>query len=208
MKSYLAMVVVAGCSLTRNAPPVSVHYYEPPLATAKHITPTTTPEARVRLGRIETSAHLRYSIAYRTSGVQLETYDLDRWTDTPDAYVERSLENALFAQRPIQEATGGDVLVLDVDVLEFEELRGPPPGGVVKLRYRLRDDRTVVAAETITIVRNARSTELGDVVTALGHALDDATSRIADHVLETSVAYRLQSDGPEDVPHRRLTTRR
>lgn len=208
MRSLLAILLFAGCSLTRNSPPVIVHYYEPPLTTAERIAPTGTPEARVRLGRIETSAHLRYSIAYRTSDVQLETYDLDRWTDTPDAYVERSLESSLFASRPLQEATGGDVLVLDVDVLGFEEVRAPKPGGLVKLRYRLRDDRTVVASETITVVRTARSGELGDVVAALGHALDDATSRIADHVLKTAVAYPVQSEDQEDVPHRRLTTRR
>jgi ABC-type uncharacterized transport system auxiliary subunit len=208
MKLLFALLALAGCALTRDRPPVTVHYYEPPLATPKRISSTETPQARVRLGRIETSAHLRFPIAYRVTPVQLEVYDLDRWTDTPDAYVERSLENALFASRPLQEATGGDVLVLDIEVLGFEEVRGPPPSGLVQLRYRLRDDRTVIATETITVVRKARSAELVDVVAALGQALDDATARLADHVLETSVAYPVHTDDKEDVSRRRLQTRR
>jgi ABC-type uncharacterized transport system auxiliary subunit len=204
---FLLLLALTSCALTRNTPPVTVHYYDPPL-TQTRTASEEPPKARVRLGRIETSAHLRYSIAYRLSKVQLEVYDFDRWTDTPDAYVDRSLEHALFAARPIEEATGGDVFVLDVDVLAFEEQRGPPASGLVQLRYRLRDDNTVIASETITVVRKARSPELSDVVAAIGTALDEATGRIADQVLDAAVAHPVHPEDPDDVVRGRITTRR
>jgi cholesterol transport system auxiliary component len=205
---HLLLLALTSCALTRNSPPVTIHYYDPPLATEARTASDDKPKVRVRLGRIETSAHLRYSIAYRLSNVQLEVYDFDRWTDTPDAYVDRSLEHALFAARPIEEATGGDVVVLDVDVLAFEEQRGTPASGLVQLRYRLRDDYTVIASGTITVVRKARSAELSDVVAAIGSALDEASGRIADRVLDAAVAHPVHPEDPDDVPRRSITTRR
>lgn len=185
----LALLVVAtcavpggGCALTRKSAPVDVHYYSPAIATDAPTKAHGPPRARVRLGRIASGSHLRYAIARRTSPVQIQLYELDRWTDTPDVYVKRSLENALFDARPIEQATSGGGMFLDIDVLAFEEV-GSPPAGRVQLRYRLRDDESVLAADTVTVVRPARSARLADIVTAIGGALDAATAQIAERVL-------------------------
>lgn len=186
---WLALVAVAtcalqgaGCALTRKSAPVDVHYYSPAITADVQTTAQGPPRARVRLGRITTGSHLRYAIARRTSAVQLQLYELDRWTDTPDVYVKRSLEHALFEAKPIEQATSGGGIFLDVDVLAFEEV-GSPPAGRVQLRYRLRDNESVLAADTVTIVRPSRSARLADVVVAIGSALDAATAQIAERVL-------------------------
>jgi cholesterol transport system auxiliary component len=181
---YALVLVVAACALTKKSEPVEVHYFTPMVPTGAQGPAHETPRARVRLGRIWSSSHLRYAIARRTSPVELTMYEFDRWTDTPDVYVKRSIEQALFQERPIEQATSGNAVSLDVDVIAFEEVKSPP-GGRVQLRFSLRDEHSVIASDTVTVVRKARGAALADTVVAIGEALDDATTQIGDRVLET-----------------------
>lgn len=186
--ALLIAVACAGCALTSKSKPVDVHYYNPAVTTETRSTSQGPVRARVRLGRISAGSHLRYAIARRKSPVELELYELDRWTDTPDVYVKRALERALFVERPIEEATSGGGIFLDIDVLAFEEVDSPPSGRV-QLRYRLRDDTSVIATDVVTVVRPSRSGRLADVVAAIGTALDAATAQIAERVL-AALAHR------------------
>lgn len=176
--------LLAACALMKKSEPVDVHYFTPAVATNTPSRAHQAPRARVRLGRISASSHLRYAIAQRTSPNELVLYELDRWTDTPDVYARRSLERALFQARPIEQATGGGGYSLDVDVLAFEEVRARRAGRV-QLRYRLRDENTVIASDVVTVVRASRSATLADIAVAIGAALDAATAQIAERVLAT-----------------------
>ena len=180
---YALVLLVAACALTKKSEPVEVHYYTPVIPTGAQVPAHETPRARVRLGRVWSSSHLRYSIAQRTSPVELQLYEFDRWTDPPDVYVKRSLEQALFQARPIEQITSGTAISLDVDVIAFEEVRSPH-GGRVQLRYSLRNERSVIDSDTVTVVRSARGAGLADTVTAIGEALDAATAQVGDRVLD------------------------
>lgn len=180
---YALLLLVAACALTKKSEPIEVHYYTPMVPTGTQTPAHEAPRARVRLGRIWSSSHLRYAIAQRNSPVELTLYDFDRWTDTPDVFVKRSLERALFQVRPIEQVTSGIAVSLDVDVIAFEEVKSPP-GGRVQLRYSLRNERSVIAADTVTVVRKARGAALADTVVAIGEALDDATALVGDRVLD------------------------
>jgi ABC-type uncharacterized transport system auxiliary subunit len=201
----LLVILLTGCALTSKAPPVTVRYYIPPLADAAG---GDAPAHRtaVRLARVSAASHLGYAIAYRTSPVELQLYDLDRWTDTPEVYARRSLERAIFRDHGFDQVTSDEKLTVDVEVVAFEEQR-TPPGGRVSLRYTIRDDERVLVADVATAVRSARSANRADVVVAIGRALDAASDEVADR-LEKSVAHPVQPDSPDDVPRHRLSHRR
>ena len=179
------VLLLAGCALVSKSKPIDVHYFSP-TAPTQTVTASSTSvsRGRLRLARVIASSHLRYRIVQRESAVELSLYDTRRWSETPERYVRRSLERALFEVRDLDEATGGSAVALDVDVLAFEEVRRPAHRGRVQLRYRLRDDRDVVATGVITAERDVRAAPFDAVVEAIGGALDDATSRLADAVLE------------------------
>lgn len=187
----LWLTVLAGCALATKSPPVTVRYYSPPLADGSE---SRSQRPSARLARISAASHLGYAIAYRTSPVELQLHDLDRWTDTPDIYVKRALEQRL-AHNPSGRS-------LDVEVLAFEELHSPPSGRV-QLSYTIRTDERVLASDIVTVVRSARSERRADVVVAIGHALDAAADQIA-----ARVAHAVQPRSDDDVPRHRVTRRR
>ena len=187
----VVLVVLAGCALTSRSEPLEVRYFSPEPARAARAAQPDTPAgelARVRIGRIEPSSHLRAEIVHRESPYELSRYESRRWTESPDAYVERSLERALFEARPLEEAVSGRALTLEVDVVAFEEIREPRHAGRVELRYRLTDERDVIDSGVVTAERPVREAEFEGVVAAIGAALEEATGRVADAVVQTTSA--------------------
>lgn len=188
----LLPLLVVGCTLLPKSAPLDVRYYSPELAAElasrrtgrlvalRGFEPVLRSDARrVRLGRIEASAHLRERIVYRESAVQVRLHDDRRWTENPEVYVRRSLARSLAGQQ-LEQAIGGDVPTVDVEVLAFEEIRLPAPAARVRLGYRLRDDRVVLGSGALTVEHPARDFET--FVAALGTALSEATDRVVELV--------------------------
>jgi uncharacterized lipoprotein YmbA len=174
----LAALVLAGCALTSRAAPRELRYF-----TAEAPTPAATqtaPRAQLRLGRISASANLRYAIVRRTSAVEVTPYETLRWTELPDAYVRRALDRALFDERPLTQVVSGDAPTLEVEVIAFEETARH--GGLVTLRYELRDDRSVIARGTVSAERPAGSPAIEAVVEAIRAAMIAATEDLAGRV--------------------------
>lgn len=174
----VAFLVLASCALTSKAPPLDIHYYAP------EVTPVESgaapSETKIRLGHVSASSHLRARIAYRSSPTEIEFYETKRWTEPPDAYVRRALEQVL-ADRGVL-VTGGKALELEVEVVTFEEVRDPRPLARVGLRYKVIDNRAVVREGTIETERPAGS-NFDSVVVAIGKAIDDASVQIASEAL-------------------------
>ena len=176
-----ALLLLTSCALMSKSKPLDIQYFAPAQpATAPAAAPAS--RGQLRLARVTASSHLHHRIAVRRSVVELGLYEARRWGETPEVYVRRSLERALFEVRGIREITGGASLALDVDVLAFEEVGGRPPRGRVQLHYRLRDERHVVATGLVTIERSAIALQFDGVVDAIANALDAATARVADEV--------------------------
>lgn len=199
------LLLLTSCALTSKSAPVTVRYFIPPLADAAGGAKPAQSTA-VRLARVSAASHLGYDIAYRTSPVELQLYDLDRWTDPPEVYARRALERAIFRDHGFAQVTNDEKLTVDVEVVAFEEQR-TPPAGRVSLRYTIRNEERVLVADVATAVRSARSAERADVVVAIGHALDAAANDIAKR-LDEAVAHPVQPDRPDDVPRHRLSRRR
>jgi cholesterol transport system auxiliary component len=174
-----------GCALTSKGTPLDVRTFTPEKVELHQATlPATPPVAKLRMGDLTSSANLRYAIVHRDSPVEVEPYQTLRWTENPEDYVRRSLSRALFQDRPLTEVVGGPAVTLDVEVIAFEEIRrGERHLGRVQLGYHLHDDRAVLASGVVTTEREAASPAIESVVSAIGDAMNDATSQVAQDVV-------------------------
>jgi len=183
----LAVLVAAleGCALTSKATPIDIRTFTPERVELHQAAlPATPPVARLRMGTLTSSANLRYAIVHRDSAVEVSPYETLRWTENPEDYVRRSLSRALFEDSPLAEVVGGQAVTLDVEVIAFEEIRRDSRHlGRVQLGYQLHDDRTVLASGVVTIEREAASPAIESVVTAIGDAMNAATSKLAQDVV-------------------------
>lgn len=185
MRAIVCACLLGGCVLTSKAAPLEVRYFSPERIDATPATRQTQPPVgRLRLGRLTSSANLRYPIVHRESAVELATYETRRWTENPEDYVRRSLSRALFGDGLLEEVVGGAAVTLDVELVAFEEVRaGNRHFGRVQLGYRLHDERSVLESGIVTVERDARGAEFEPVIAAIGSAMDAATSELAAKVV-------------------------
>lgn len=180
------LVALAGCALTKKAPPLDVRYYALQ-STPIEQTAEPTEGARIRLGRVFAGSHLRTRIAYRSSPVEIEFYETRRWTEPPEDYVRRAIERALVERGVL--VTGGVALQLQIEVLAFEEVLGPPVSGRVSLRYMLIDNRKVVREGVIEAVRPAGNDyDFSALIVAIGRAMDEASASVVSEVMTQTIS--------------------
>lgn len=185
MKVSWLLAVLAGCALS-SAPsqPVEIRHFSP-MTSEPRAAPRAPAGLRARLGRITSSAYLRYRIAHRRSPVEVELSDTLRWTEHPDEYVRRALTRSLFDERGVEQAVLGDAPTLNVEVTAFDHVvRAGRHYGRVQLRYSLEGDRNVLDDGIVTTEREARGADISLVVTAIGAALDAASADVAERVVK------------------------
>jgi uncharacterized lipoprotein YmbA len=178
------------CALTSKSVPAEIHYFTPEAiapggATIARYTQVRRPNAelprlRLRLGGVTSSANLRTRIVFQHSPVELGSYDNNRWTENPEAYLRRALERALFTDGQIVQSLAAGTPVLDIDLIAFEEVRrGVTRAGRVELVYSLHDEQSVIAGGVLAFEHAARSAAMSDVVVAISAALQAASYELA-----------------------------
>ncbi len=188
--ALLLVALMAGCALTRKSSPMEVRYFTParPGASSAASPPLAGPAPAVparlqlRLGRVDGASYLTQKMAYRDSANEVGYYETLRWTESPEAFVRRALERALFEQHGVQEVVSGVAPALEIEVTAFEEVRAPRHVVRVELTWKLRDHRTVLVQRTVVVERpvaDAADGELGNVVAnATGEALAEAVEAV------------------------------
>ena len=181
MKRLLLALVLGGCSILPKAEPVEFRYFSPEVAETAHATRPRTEPITLHLGRVTSSANLRTRIVHRDSTWELGSYETLRWTENPESFVRRSLAHTLFEQRGFQESSHHTAPSLDVEVVEFEEVRKPggARAGRVQLRWQLKDERTTLGNSEVVVERDASKDDIEAVVAAISSAMTDATSQVA-----------------------------
>jgi len=188
---------LAGCALTSKGDALSIRYFDPETARPHIMSASAAGAARqevaVELGRVTAGINLRERIAYRDAAFEVGFYDDKRWTERPEVYVRRELARTLFEERGMRRALAGQAPVLEVEVISFEELRGPPAAARIQLRILVHDERDALLEKTILIDRPVLSGEKGfdGLVQAMAQALDAATEQVANEVA-TVLASRTQ----------------
>jgi ABC-type uncharacterized transport system auxiliary subunit len=141
----------------------------------------------LRLERVRSSAHLGEAIAYRTGVHEVGYYDQERWTERPEAFLERGLERAFFQDQGVTRVVGGISETLSVELISFEEVRGPKPVARVEVGLTLHDERSSHLEQTIRVERPIAGNgtdKPASTVAALSEALNEAIGRIAQTVTD------------------------
>ena len=179
---------VAGCALLEKPEIVEPRLFAPRIDTtsapASASASTGSPSAPLlQIGDVTAASYLKVRMVYRSSRVELGTYDDRQWTERPDKYLERSLDHALFGKGLAAQAVGGAAPTLDAELVAFEEVRsGMSRRGRVGIHFTLHDDVRVLLDDTVTEEKPARSNRPEDVVDAISAALDAATAEISSRV--------------------------
>jgi cholesterol transport system auxiliary component len=180
----------SGCALLSKAEQMSPRYFSPStdLARARVERPEEASRLELRLGQIDSAAHLEERMAYRLSDTELGYYQDRRWTEPPEEYLRRALSHELFERRGIGRVVGGTGPTLDVELVSFEQVRHGTPRARLALRFGLRDERRSLLERAIVVEEPLASASAQDeaeqVAKALSNALSRAVAELGDLTVE------------------------
>lgn len=183
--AILGAAALPGCALLGKSDPVVSRYFTLEYDGGAASAPAPA-GLQLRLGRVEGWSHLRERMVARSAAGEFSYSENRRWTERPEIFLRRALARTLFEERGVVEALSGRAVTLDVELIAFEEVERPHQ---VRLQAGLvlRDDRTSLLQETITVERpvapSAGSDGAPAVVEAFSQALRAGVSQIADRVV-------------------------
>lgn len=175
----LALAPTFGCALLSRGKPLDVHWYTPEQTRPDLGSAEMQGACELRLGRVTSGADLGPRIAFGDGLYQIGYYEARRWTERPESYVRRALGRTLFEEGTYRRSLTGAAPTLDVEVLNFEEVKTPTTHAArIAVRVVLTSDRallerTVVAAQPVTGDR------FEDFVAAMARALEDTAKQVA-----------------------------
>jgi cholesterol transport system auxiliary component len=186
--SLLVYSLTSGCALTSKASPLPLRFFSPTseerATTSSSVAPSTL---GLRLGRVESAAHIEQRIAFRKSSTELGYYQGLRWTESPEYYVRDRLATALFNERAVTRIISGTGPTLDVELSAFEELQFGRRRARIALRFVLRDERNALFEQLIVEEQPLLQVTGGPPEDALPEAmaavLSLAVSKVADRVV-------------------------
>jgi cholesterol transport system auxiliary component len=179
----VAACLLSGCAFFGKTEPLDARFYSAERSVAPTQSSPVQSEAPLRLGSISGATHLRELIAYRESEREVGFYQGRRWTERPEAYLQRALAQVLFEQRGMQRVTSGMAPTLDVELTHFDELLGAPHRVKVQAHVVLRDRRSARFEHTFGAEQEVRGGDFVEVAEALSVALGRCVDEIADRVV-------------------------
>jgi len=182
MKVVFAIILTSatGCALLGKSEPLAPHYYSPEKATPAAAAAKAPEGTALRLGLISAGSDIRKNLVIRVAEQELAYDEEQRWTEKPEAYLRRSLARALFEERGVRRVISGPATALEVELVAFEEVEGPPHRVRVSAVVIVHDEREVKLEKTFTVERPVSDNATEAVVSAMGDALLDLVSQIAD----------------------------
>jgi cholesterol transport system auxiliary component len=194
MRAALPLLLALGgglstgaCAFASKGEPLSPRYFSPAGGTSAGGVGAAQANVELRLGQIESAAHLEERIAYRASETELGYYEDRRWTELPEGYLRRQLVQELFEVRGVRRVVSGAGATLDVELVSFEEVREGEPRARLALRFSLRDERRSRLERSLVIEEPLGSPAPDDAGQALAeamtHALTRAVNDVADQVI-------------------------
>ncbi len=187
-----AAAAAGGCALTNKGDPISPRYFspaEPPPVEP----PERADDLRLRLSRVRAGTHHKERIVFRDSAHEVGFHEELRWAELPETYLRRALERALFERRGIGRVTGGSAAMLEVELVDFAELRGDEPRVRVRVAALLHTRGRALWQQSIT-AEQPLSEDAEDspdlLAEAMGRALSDAVEQLAERVVASLEAER------------------
>lgn len=189
--SGTAIVLSGGCALTNKADPLSLRYFSPPAQNAE-VQPASSvnepgaePPIVLRVNRVEVASHLTETIAYRIGESEVGYYDTLRWTEAPEVYLERALQDALFSRGEMRRGVSDGMYTLSVALDSFEELKYGSPRVLVSVYVSIANDRLIAQERRlkaeVAVIGNRDEVALTQ---AFGQALQDVAEQVRREVKE------------------------
>jgi len=206
VKSMLVLTaLLSGCALTSRSEPLQVRYFSADSARQPPAQPVgSAPQIGLRLDRVRSSSHLGEAIAYRSSEYEVGYYDIERWTERPEAFLERGLDRALFQEYGLRRVIAGASEALSVELVSFEEVRGSKPVARLEAIITLHDERTSHLEQTLRLEQPIAQGDGKDpaarAVAALSAVLAEAIDKIARMVAERLTAVAAAEAAPAAGP--------
>jgi ABC-type uncharacterized transport system auxiliary subunit len=177
-----AVALSSGCALTNKADPLSLRYFSPPAQQAAALS-TSVGEASeepivLRVNRVEVASHLTETIAYRVGESEVGYYDTLRWTEAPEVYLERALQDALFSRGEMRRGVSDGMYTLNVALDSFEELKYGKPRVRVSVYVSIANDRLIAQERRL----GAEVPVSGNDEVALAEAFGKALQNVAEQV--------------------------
>lgn len=177
--------LLSGCALLSKAEMGTRRFFSPQLL-APATRPTSASRVELRLGRVTAAACGSELMMYRQSQFEVGFHDELRWTEKPEVYLRRALSQVLFESEGMQSVLRGAAPLLEVELLEFEEVRAPSHVGRVQVAWSLGDERVVWAQQTLRferpIVASSADAEGEAITQAISGALQEAVEAIGAQV--------------------------
>jgi ABC-type uncharacterized transport system auxiliary subunit len=181
--ALLAFIALAGCVFRQSDPP---RYFRPDSAalSSESTSDDGTPEKAIRLRAVRARPFLRERIVWRTP-TEYGMYEQRRWSELPEAYVERALASALRRQAHIDLTNDARTPTLYANVTAFDEMVDPKHVADVAV------DVTLTAADGRRLLERGFFAEApisdddpSSLGRAVGAALDDVSAQVAQAVAE------------------------
>lgn len=187
MKPLLLSVtlLLSSCALLSKGEMGTRRFFSPELA-APAASPGPSSGAELRLGRVSAGACGSELMMYRSSQFEVGYHHELRWTERPEVYLRRALDRVLFESQGLKSVVRGAAPVLEVELLEFEEVRAPAHVSRVKVAWSLGDERVVWAQQTLRFERPIAPSSAGGegaaITLAISGALQEAVEEIGKQV--------------------------
>jgi uncharacterized lipoprotein YmbA len=197
MKRYWLLVLLtlaaSGCALLGKGKPLALRYFD--LGASDDYKPAQKASAlRLRLGTVSASRYIDRRFVSRRSARELTYYDEWRFTDPPDAFLDRTLERNLFERAGVTRVLSGLAPTLEVELVACEELKlsGRHKAHVSALAL-LHDDRVQLWQHTFEVESEIGT---GDAAEALAEALSKALTQVAIQITEETLRTLAQPPAP------------
>lgn len=196
-----ALGLASGCALTSKGTALAPRFFSPePPPLAAELPERAGEPLELRLGSVGAASHLEERISYRVHALELGYYEDRRWTEHPEEYLRRALEQELFDRRHLRRVVSGPATTLDVELTAFEELREAHGRVRLALRFTLHDDRKALLEKRLVVERALEPDRGADhaqrVAAALGLALGAAVTELCDDLTRELASER---SAPETV---------
>jgi ABC-type uncharacterized transport system auxiliary subunit len=178
--ALLTSLFLTGClgSLRPDAPQ-SIRFYSAAPDIRVDRDPTVDVSGSMRLGQIRAADHLSNRMVWRVSDVEYGFYELSRWTEAPEEYLERTLDKALFQSRGIPQSSGSDALVLNAKLVGFEEDLSQGRQARVAVAFSLQRGSSVLWSGTLETKIPIDADDRAQTAAAIRSALTDVVARAA-----------------------------
>jgi ABC-type uncharacterized transport system auxiliary subunit len=147
----------------------------------------------IRVNRVEVAEHLTENIAYRRSESELAYYNTLRWTEPPDVYLDRALDDALFSGNEMRRGLVDPTYTITVELEAFEELRYGDSRARVAVYVAIADAQMVLRERRLIVdapvTRGTQGREVA-LVEAFGRALNEVAASVRQEVRSVAAEQR------------------